>query len=651
MCGIAGVVRYPDCGREEGADAALVRSMCALIEHRGPDEEGYYCQGPATLGVRRLSIIDVAGGHQPVTNEDGTVWAVFNGEIYNFRQLRSELMASGHVFTSRSDTETIVHAYEAYGDNFPARLDGMFSIALWDAHRGRLVLVRDRFGKKPLFYAQLPSGLAFGSELKCLLSHPEFERTINPLALDEYLSFGYVPAPGSIFKMARKVLPANILTYEAGQVRTECYWTLPPRNAVGQLSPERWDEARSRLEALLEEAVAKRLVSDVPLGAFLSGGLDSSVVVALMARLTRERVKTFTIGFDQQRFNEAPAARLTAEVLGTEHHELIIRPDVNAVLPTIIWGMDEPQADSSVIPTYYVSQLARQHVTVCLTGDGGDEAFAGYARYGQAIAEQMFDQLPTSLRRISNRLAVMLPEGTRGKGRLTRIGSHPVSRYVSEMTLFGTQHRAALYEPAWRQQLADVHPQSHLEALFSRHQHSDLLSAMQWVDIQSYLTGDILAKVDRMSMVNSLETRAPLLDHRLVEFAFSLPVSAFHEGGVSKRLFRDVVRRLLPAELLHRPKTGFGIPRDDWLRGPLKKLVRETLLGDGLASRGWFRGAQLQQLIDDHDLRLIRHGSRLWTLLCLELWARQFLDGPREHLISPPRRSVGSIDIEDAIRT
>ncbi len=637
MCGIAGVV---SSGSGQRTDPSLVRRMCALIEHRGPDDEGLYDDGVAVLGMRRLSIIDVGGGQQPVRNEDGTIWTVFNGEIYNFRELRAELESIGHVFASHSDTETIVHAYEAYGDDFANHLHGMFSIAVWDARRERLLLARDRFGKKPLFYAHLPSGLVFGSELKCLLQHPEFERTIDPAALDEYLAFGYVAAPRSIFAMARKLRPAHLLIYEAGQVRTYAYWRLPPRRATGELTAVARREAADRLESLLEAAVRKRLISDVPLGAFLSGGLDSSVVVALMARFTGEPVKTFTIGFGDRRFNEAPAARRTARALGTEHHDVVVHPDFDSLLPTIVWGMDEPQGDSSAVPTYYVSQLARQYVTVCLTGDGGDEAFAGYGRYQQAVTEQAYDRLPPLLRTFVGELGARLPDGARGKRRLDRIASSWTKRYASAMTTFGRQERGALYQSDWRQQVPTLQGASHLDMLLAEHPHADLLSAVQWADIHSYLTDDILAKVDRMSMVNSLETRVPLLDHEVVEFAFSLPSTAFHAHGVSKLLFRDVARRLLPPEVLERPKSGFGIPLDDWLRGPLKPLIDEVILGDGLARRGWFKRAQLAGLVREHETRMFSHGSRLWTLLCLELWARQFVDTPPNALTHPG--SVGT---------
>jgi asparagine synthase (glutamine-hydrolysing) len=632
MCGIAGLVTT-GAGAPEAA--ALVQQMCGLIHHRGPDDEGYFNDDIAFLGMRRLSIIDVAGGHQPVKNERGTVWAVFNGEIYNFRELRRQLEGAGHVFASNSDTETIVHAYEDYGDSFASHLHGMFSIALWDTNRRRLLLVRDRFGKKPLFYARVPSGLLFASELKCFLLHPEFERTIPPAALDEYLAHGYVAAPRSIFSMARKVKPGHFVAYNhRGEVTEQAYWSLAPRQQSGTLSSQAWVEASHELEHLLEQAVSKRLVSDVPLGAFLSGGLDSSVVVALMARLTKEPVRTFTIGFDQPHLNEAPAARRTADALRTRHEELVVRPNLVEVLQPITWGMDEPQGDPSMVPTYYVSRLARQHVTVCLTGDGGDEVFAGYDRYRQAMAEQAYDRLPGPLRVAAARLATSLPARIRGKRRLMRIASSWNRRYRMAMTTFDADERSQLYDPELRSALAEHPAPTELDDLLTAQPHADVLSAVQWTDIHSYLTDDILAKVDRMSMINSLETRAPLLDHELVEFAFRLPSSAFHDGQLGKRLFRDVARRVVPAEVLTRPKSGFDPPQDAWLRGPLKAFAAEVLLDGRLTCRGWFEHAEIARLLREHQTRAFSHGYRIWALMSLELWAQQFLDSPPSALCS-----------------
>jgi asparagine synthase (glutamine-hydrolysing) len=622
MCGIVGLV-------SDGSgpvDHTLVSRMCGMLEHRGPDDDGFLRDARVGLGMRRLSIIDIEGGHQPVVSEDGSVSAVFNGEIYNFRELRGELEAHGHTFASRSDSETIVHAYEVFGDDFPSHLHGMFSIALWDSRKCRLLLVRDRFGKKPLFYARLGPGLVFSSELKCLLLHPAFKRDVDPQAIDEYLTFGYVRAPRTIFAGAQKVRPGHLLVFENGQIREEPYWSLAPRSAQGELASEARQNAAERLERLVEEAVRKRLVSDVPLGAFLSGGLDSTIVVAMMARLSTGPVKTFTIALDDPRFDEAPVAARTARVFGTEHHELLVRPDLRQDLPAIVWGMDEPQADPSLVPTYYVSQMARQFVTVCLTGDGGDEAFAGYDRYRQAVAELAYDRLPTGLRVASAWIGARLPTGVRGKRRLGRIGASWERRYAAGLTILDAAERSQLYRPEWRRDVATDQAQSRFISLLDSRRHPDVVSALQWLDIHSYLTDDVLAKVDRMSMINSLETRAPLLDHAVVEFAFSLPASAWHRNGTSKALLRDLALRLVPAELLDRPKSGFGIPHARWLRGPLRPLVDEVLLNGGVARRGWLQPRQIERLVREHNSGVVDHGSALWALLCLELWAVQFLD-------------------------
>jgi asparagine synthase (glutamine-hydrolysing) len=623
MCGIAGVLSIG----ARAANEVLVREMCDLMEHRGPDDEGFYASDDVVLGMRRLSIIDVAGGQQPVSNENHSVWAVFNGEIYNFRELRDRLRAAGHTFNSRSDSETIVHAYEEFGLDFPRHLQGMFAIALWDAQRNRLILVRDRFGKKPLFYAAVHDGLVFGSELKCLLHHPQVSRAVDPVALDLYLQVGYVPAPRSILGGVSKLRPAHMLVMEGADRREQAYWKLEPRTARGDLTEPQLTEAAEELEGLLTAAVRRRLVADVPLGAFLSAGLDSSLVVALMARLTGEPVHTFTIGLDEPGMNEAPMAERTAEMLKTHHRTLVVRPDLEDVLGPIVWGMDEPQADSSCVPTYYVSRLAREHVAVCLTGDGGDEIFAGYPRYHFAAREMWFDTLPREVRRTAGALGTLIPAGVRGRGLLTRAALPWQERYSRGMTIFDQRLRHDLYQAAWRSKMPSETAGPYVSLLAGK-SSADLISALQWADIHSYMADDILAKVDRMSMVNSLETRCPLLDHEVVEFAFGLPSSAFYADGLGKRLLRQVAKRLLPAELLARPKSGFGIPVADWLRGPLRTTLHDVLLGERLASRGWFNRSTLTRLLREHDRGWIDHGQRLWSLLFLELWAEQFLDRP-----------------------
>ncbi len=623
MCGIAGVMNKAPL---EPSAERLVRHMCDRLEHRGPDDEGFYTEGPVSLGMRRLSVIDIVGGHQPVTNEDQSVWAVFNGEIYNFQELRDRLSSAGHSFTSRSDSETIVHAYEEYGLDFPRHLSGMFAIALWDARRERLVLVRDRFGKKPLFYADTTPALVFGSELKALLCHPHVEREIDPEGLDQYLALGYVSAPNTILRGVRKLRPAHVLVVEDGALHERPYWSLEPRS-VGRAPATSKKEAADELEQHLSRAVERRLVADVPVGAFLSAGLDSSVVVALMARLTNGPVHTFTIGLDEPGMNEAPFAERTAAGLRTHHTTLVVQPDFEKDLPRIIWGMDEPQADSSCIPTYYVSRLAREHVTVSLTGDGGDEIFAGYTRYAIADTEQRFDRLPGPVRTAAGAASRLLPTGVRGKGLLNRISLPWPERYASGVTIFSAEQRRRLYNTTWPATLTE----DRIAPLVRSREHADPISALQWTDIHSYLADDILAKVDRMSMINSLETRCPLLDHEVAEFAFRQPIAAWYAGGTGKLLFREVARRLVPPELLARPKSGFGIPLARWLRGPLRPLLYDVLSG-AQRQRGWFRSGQVDHMVRAHERGWVDHSQRLWSLLCLELWARQFLDVP----IAPP---------------
>jgi asparagine synthase (glutamine-hydrolysing) len=609
--------------------------MCSLITHRGPDEDGFFDGPGVALGMRRLKVIDLSTGRQPLRNEDGSVVVVFNGEIYNFRELRTRLEAKGHQFATRSDTEVIAHAYEEFGDAFPKELAGMFAIALWDQRRRRLILVRDRFGKKPLYYTQSATEVAFASELKCLLAAARLSRELDPAALDQYLGMGYVPAPRTILRDARKLPAGHLLVFEAGALTVSPYWRLEPLSAEHPNPTSSLAEQADQLEALLTAAVEKRLVSDVPIGAFLSGGLDSSVVVAVMARLMREPVRTFTIGFDEPGFSEAPTAERTAHALGTDHRQLVLRPDFEQLLPVIAWGLDEPLGDPSIVPTYYVSRLARERVTVCLTGDGGDELFAGYQRYSRALAEHRYDRLPAGVRKLAGSLSSVLPAGTRGKQRLARLPLGWMDRYAASMVTFPLPARADLYRASWRSNLGRPTAEAHFTSLLNEARRSPLLTALQWTDVQSYLADDILVKVDRMSMLNSLETRAPILDHLVAEWAFRLPPSSHHDGRSAKRVFREVARRLVPDEILHRPKMGFGVPLRAWLRGPLRELSRDALLGNGLARRDWFEPVRLRQLLDRQLSGQFDYAYRVWHLICLELWAQSFLDRPAADLAPP----------------
>ena len=616
MCGIAGLV--VDAPREAPPES-VARAMCAAIVHRGPDDEGVFRDRRALLAMRRLSIIDLATGHQPVHNEDRSVHAVFNGEIYNYRALRAELESHGHRFETSSDSETIVHAYEQWGEGFAARLEGMFAIALWDARRERLVLARDRFGKKPLFVWRHDGQLAFASELKSLLELPGFPREVDRDAIASYVAFGYVPTAQCAFRGVSKLPPAHFLVLERGRARVERYWSLE----LGQKSRLDDVEATDRLEALLDEAVRCRLMSDVPFGAFLSGGLDSSIVVALMAKHLSQPVRTFSIGFREARYNELPDARRVARHLGTEHHELVVEPDQVALLEKLVWHLDEPFADSSAIPTYLVSELASRHVKMVLSGDGGDEAFAGYDRYLRTLAlERLGAAKPLAARALG--LAGRLVPGMRG-ARLRRIGERLALGFEQSYLAGVALSRPALARALLPEGSGD--PYRALEPVFARSAGMEPLDRMVSVDFGSYLVDDILVKVDRASMAASIEARAPLLDHRVVEFAVRTPVSQRVRGGRGKHLLREVARRYLPAEVLDKPKQGFAIPLGEWLRGPLRELAADTFSARAFRERGLLRVDTVQRCLAEHAARRADHAEPLWLALCLELWARRFVDG------------------------
>jgi asparagine synthase (glutamine-hydrolysing) len=628
MCGIAGLVDF------DGAEASesLVRAMCTAMCHRGPDDEGVMAiprlpspnQPRAVLGNRRLSIIDVAGGQQPIGNEDGTIWTVQNGEIYNFQELRARLEAAGHRFATRSDTEIIVHLYEEMGDDFVRELDGMFAIALWDDRRKRLLLARDRFGKKPLLYAERGGRLWFGSEFQALLTDPAISRDIDYDALDEYLSFMSVPAPRTIYRQIRKLPPAHVLVRDASGTRLSRYWSLEyqPKLRIGE------DEAAEEVRRLLTEAVRKRLISEVPLGAFLSGGVDSSAVVAIMAGLIGDRVKTFAIGFDDPRFNELPHARRVAERYGCEHHEFEVRPRAIEVLPSLVRHYGEPYADSSAIPSFYLAKLTRQHVTVALNGDGGDESFGGYGWHlGSRLAER-WQKLPSPLRGAAESIGASLaPLSSNRRSPMARLSrfmsaaSRPrPTRYRQWLSVFTADMKRELYaKPHARE--ADP-----LEAIFAAAPSLDAVDAMLRADIEWYLPTDLLVKMDIATMASSLEARSPFLDWHLTEFAAKLPSAFKVKGNTSKYILKKAVAGLVPAENMHRPKQGFAVPVGAWFRGELKDFLADHVLGARFASRGLFRPDVVQRLFDDHQRGAGDHAHHLWTLLMLELWFREFID-------------------------
>ena len=596
--------------------------MNAVIRHRGPDDGGLHHDERALLGMRRLSIIDVEGGHQPIYGADGAVCLVFNGEIYNFRELRAELEAAGHHFRTHGDGEVILQAYLRDGDRCFARFDGMFAIALWDLRTQTLLLARDRFGEKPLYYTHDQGRLLFGSELKSLLQSPDCPRDVEPAALGAYLSYGYVPCPLTIFRDVHKLPPAHWLRYRNGQVTLERYW----RPSLGPKLQLDEGEAEEALAEHLERAVASRLVSDVPFGAFLSGGLDSSTVVALMARQLSQPVKTFTIGFREAAYSELDDARLVASHLGTEHHELVVEPDAVALLQDLVWHFDEPFADSSAVPTFLVSQLARRHVKMVLTGDGGDELFGGYDRYLRLLELERLGplRLPAA---VALRMAGALMPDPRG-GRLGRVGERLhlpfAERYLSGVALTRPDLARALHADSggashYRLPLLDA-PGADLGA------GDSVLDRAVAIDLQSYLPDDILVKLDRMAMANSLEGRAPFLEPGLAGFALRLPEKLRVRDGRGKHLLRRVAGRWLPSSVLTKPKQGFAIPLAEWFRGPLSGLAADTFASRTFRERGLIDPATATGLLAEHATGRADRSETLWQVLCLELWAQRFLD-------------------------
>ena len=616
MCGIAGFI---DIERTHDNAEQLIDNMCEVIRHRGPDDQGVWVGDGAALGIRRLSIIDLAGGHQPIFNEDQSILIVFNGEIYNYRELQEELKERGHQFTTNSDTETIVHAYEEYSDDCVKHLRGMFTFALWDRKRQRLLVARDRFGKKPLNYYWDGQRLIFGSEIKSILE-AGIPREINAVALDEYLVYGYVPTPNTLFKGVMKLPAAHILVYQDGQISTKRYWELP----FTQTCQDDEATAIERTRALLKEAVQVRLMSEVPLGAFLSGGVDSSMVVGLMSSMMSQPVKTFSIGFEEDDFSELPYARQIAKHFGTDHHEFFVRPDLVSVLPQLAWAYDEPFADPSMLPTYYVSKLAREHVTVVLTGDGGDEIFGGYTRYERELS---IDRIPTIVRDLCGYASTLIPNGMRGKKRLRNMSRDLATRYVHTDMFFPEGSRPSMYHREYLAHVRDHNPYERQIGEFRGSSQLDIMTQMQYVDVRAYLADDILVKVDKASMLNSLETRAPLLDQYLVEYVSSLPSTIRTRNNTLKYLLKKVAKDLLPAEILTRSKQGFGVPIKHWFRYDLTDYVHDLLDSPGARQRGIFNPQFIRDLLQAHaSTKFVNHSNAIWALLCLELWFQVYMD-------------------------
>ncbi|HEX4207418.1 MAG TPA: asparagine synthase (glutamine-hydrolyzing) [Ktedonobacteraceae bacterium] len=618
MCGIAGFVNI-ECTQERAEH--LIASMCAVIRHRGPDDQGTWTGDHAAFGMRRLAIIDLIGGQQPIFNEDRSALIIFNGEIYNYHQLQEELQARGHHFRTNTDTEVIMHAYEEYGDDCVTHLRGMFAFAIWDRKRQRLLAARDRFGKKPFNYYWDGTRLIFGSEIKSILA-AGIPRNINDVALDEYLLYRYVPTPNTLFKNVMKLPAAHILIYENGSVQTKRYWDL----SFEPTCVDNKDTATARTLELLQDAIKVRLMSDVPLGAFLSGGLDSSVVVGLMNQVMPQSVQTFSIGFEEDEYNELPYARQIATHFHTDHHEFCVKSDLVSVLPQLAWAYDEPFGDSSMLPTYYVSKLAREHVTVALSGDGGDEIFGGYEQYQR---EYHIQRIPAPLRVAFGHASKILPGGVRGKKRLGTWLRHYGMRSIESYMLFPDYARATFYTPAFFARVQQHDPyQRHLSE-YQRVEHLDATARMQCVDSRTYLTDDILVKVDKASMLNSLETRAPLLDQHLAEYVASLSPSVRLHHGNMKYLLKRVAADLLPAEILARPKRGFAIPLSRWFSGELNDYARAMLGSTKAQQRGIFDPQFIKKLLDKRaQSQFVNHGSAIWTLLCLELWFQVYMDQP-----------------------
>ena len=629
MCGIVGV--FDSAGRGE-ISRALLEKMNGSLLHRGPDEGGVHLEPGVGLGHRRLSIIDLSTGQQPLYNEDRSVVVVFNGEIYNFQDLVPELQALGHIFRTRSDTEVIVHAWEAWGEDCVQRFRGMFAFALWDRNRETLFLARDRLGVKPLYYAKLPAGeWIFGSELKALLVHPKLRREIDPWAIEDYFAYGYVPEPRTIFKDVYKLAPGFMLTLKRGQpaARPVEYWDVPFKLSA----PITEAEASEELIHRLREAVKIRLISEVPLGAFLSGGVDSSAVVAMMAGLSAEPVVTCSIAFGDAAFNEAAYAQKVAEQYHTQHHVEQVDPDDVSLVDRLSMVYDEPYADSSAIPTYRVCELAKKTVTVALSGDGGDENFGGYRRYrGHMNEEKLRSLLPLQVRRpVFGLLGQLYPKADwapqvfRAKATFEALARNSVEAYFHGVSILHDGMRSNLFSARFRNELQGYAAIEVLKRHAARAPSDHPLSLIQYLDLKTYLVGDINTKVDRASMAHALEVREPLMDHTLVEWLSSLSPGFKVRNGEGKYLLKKALEPYLPTDILYRRKMGFAVPLAKWFRGPLRTSVRDAVLGPVLADTGWFNARYLRRLVDDHQSGVRDYSAPLWTLMMFESFLRNVM--------------------------
>jgi asparagine synthase (glutamine-hydrolysing) len=628
MCGICGQV-HADPKRQ--VDRAALERMNETLRHRGPDSGGLYCRGPAGLAMRRLAVIDLETGDQPMSNEDGTLWVVLNGEIYNYPKLRPWLEAAGHVFSSQADTEVLLHLYEEHGPGCVSRLRGMFAFALWDERRRLLLLARDRVGKKPLYYSRFRDSLLFGSEIKALLAFPGFPRTANLEALHHYLTLQYVPDPLSAFKNVHKLPPAHRLIFKNGRLTIERYWDLTYEPKWHGPAPE----IKKRLRQVVTEAVRVRLISDVPLGAHLSGGIDSTLIVGLMARLTAAPVKTFSIGFKEETFSELAFARLAARTFGTEHHQFILEPDVLALLPALVRCFDEPFADPAALPTWHLARMTRPHVTVALNGDGGDEAFGGYQRYyadvladayglvPSRLREELFDPilqaLPTGADRPMERNPIMALRQLAAAARMSHAAS--VVRWGAYFT---EADKEALYTPDMQRAAGQSDSAAFLKESFERALAATRLDRTLYTDVNNYLPGALLPKVDRTTMAHGLEARSPLLDQEVLSMAARLPGRWKVRLNQTKRVLREVFADLVPRPILKRGKFGFSVPLGQWFRGPLLEPATDLLLGPQARLLSLFRREPVARLLDENRLGLEDHGKRIFALLFLEVWLREY---------------------------
>ncbi len=617
MCGIAGILSLGG----QPVFAQELRDMCTVMSHRGPDDEGFYLGKEVGLGMRRLSIIDLASGHQPVENEDGTIHLVLNGEIYNYRELRRDLEARGHVFSTRTDTETIVHLYEEHGKNCVNYLRGMFGFAIWDERRKQLLVARDRLGIKPLYYGEKSGRLFFASELKCILELDEFDRELNWGAVAHLFSFLSTSPDEAIIDGIHKLEPGYLMTATPGHAPVvERYWDI-------QFQPEHGRDEKyfvSRTRELIDESVRLHMVSDVPVGAFLSGGIDSSSVVATASTMTHEPLKTFSIGFQEPEYNEIEYARLMSKQCGTDHHEQILGPGALDQVEKLAWFLDEPFGDPSAIPTYMVSGLAAKSVKVVLSGDGGDELFAGYDKYVVEQRERNRKPLPATVRGAMGRVSNAMPHGMRGRNVLRHFSLAGAERYLDACTLFHRDDMKNLFKPDVFEALAPYEPWRS-KAAYMDSGDRNWLSSLQGLDVRNYLPLDILTKVDRMSMAHSIETRVPLLDHKVVEFAATIPPEMNLRNGTTKYILKSAMRGILPDQIIDRPKRGFAVPLDYWFRGKLGPYVRELVLGESSRRRGIFNPRYVENLVARHD-KGEDLGLQLWSLISFELWSRTFLD-------------------------